>query len=361
MSLPRLLFICKKRTQAYTCEAGTGYSTPHFSSGLFNSARLVVERLVHLGYEAKLIEVIDNNCIDREVTAYRPDVVVLEAYWVVPTKFEVLTRLHPTVNWIIRNHSNMPFLAQEGIAIEWTLQYVQYANVYVACNTVEARGDMVAGVSNALHLSNRQASEYVLYFPNYYAVAEKSPFPRQHAAMGAPINIGCFGAIRPLKNHLEQAFAAIKLGQMLKRPVKFHINATRLEGRGEPVLKSLRALFATGDVELVEHSWMPHTQFLELMSTMDISFQVSFTETFNIVTADAVAVDVPVVVSDDIKWISQIFSADPTSSTHIAWKARLVLWLEPLGIARFNKWCLQRYNHKSDCAIQHTIHTVFDA
>ena len=45
---------------------------------------------------------------------------------------------------------------------------------------------------------------------------------------------------------------------------------------------------------------MDHESFIELVKSMDMCLQVSFTETFNIVTADAVANSVPVVVSSEM-------------------------------------------------------------
>ena len=55
------------------------------------------------------------------------------------------------------------------------------------------------------------------------------------------------------------------------------------------------------------------------MRNMDVSMQVAFSETFNIVTADAVMNDVPVVVSKEIKWVAPMFQTDPTDSKAIAY------------------------------------------
>ena len=115
----KVIFILKKRQSSHT-----GYAS--VSSGLLNSARFVSDMLNKNGIESNLVEVQDNNCIDREVSKYRPTHVVIEALWVVPSKFEVLTKLHPNVQWIIRLHSDISFLANEGIAIEWIYEYLKY-------------------------------------------------------------------------------------------------------------------------------------------------------------------------------------------------------------------------------------------
>lgn len=49
------------------------------------------------GIESKVVVVIDNNCIDKEVTAFKPTHAIIEGLWVVPEKFDVLKKLHPTI------------------------------------------------------------------------------------------------------------------------------------------------------------------------------------------------------------------------------------------------------------------------
>ena len=83
----RVLFILK---------SGCGYGHwSHKSSGLFNSASACAQMLEDDGIPSKVVEVVDNNCIDREVHKFRPTHVIIEALWVVPEKFSVLSKLHP--------------------------------------------------------------------------------------------------------------------------------------------------------------------------------------------------------------------------------------------------------------------------
>ena len=122
----KVLFILKYRAM-YTdiCfDESEMYSSSykHFNSGLLNSANQVHEMLLDHGVESKLVQVIDNNCIDKEVHQYKPTHVIIEALWCVPEKFEILQKLHPKVKWILRLHSETPFIANEGIAMEWILK-----------------------------------------------------------------------------------------------------------------------------------------------------------------------------------------------------------------------------------------------
>ena len=302
----RLLFVLRCR-ENYWGPSSYG----HHSSGLANSVRFIVDMLNNHGITAFLEEVNDNNDIDRVVTQHRPTHVIIEAFWVVPEKFDVLKPLHPTVRWIVRNHSEMPFLANEGIAFGWSLDYMR-RGVEVMSNAGRAQHDLaVVAVANGLPES------LSTYGPNVYPDPDHGDMrPRMPHE---PFDVGCFGAIRPLKNHISQAIGALLFADAQGVRLRFHINGTRIEGNGDPILKNLRSIFADAPrAELVEHSWLSHDAFLGLVASMDIVTQVSFTETFNIVAADAAAESVPVVVSREVPWIGRYAWADPNDTRDIA-------------------------------------------
>jgi glycosyltransferase involved in cell wall biosynthesis len=334
---PRILFVLKRR------DLGDGPTTPQTpysycderASGLLNSVRFIVVMLRNSGVDCDVVQVTDNNDIDREVTRFDPTHVVIEALWVVPEKFAVLTKLHPHVQWLVRIHSEIPFLAHEGIAIDWITRYVQYPNVGVAANSIPALTD----VRHILRCANPAWSEEtleqkVVYLPNYYPHKEVREFRK-----GAPLldvkpepgilNVGCFGAIRPLKNNLLQAVSAIRYADQEGLKLRFHVNGGRNEQGGDNALKNIRALFAATPHELIEHPWMTHEVFLALLRGFDLSLCVSLSETFCIVAADSVAVGVPTVVSSEVKWASGLASALPTSSGSIVSAIGLALhpWL----------------------------------
>src|SRR5262245_7332814 len=81
-------------------------------SGLLNSVRLLEKALLHFGIvkESKTVVCVDANQIDRELFLYRPDVCFIEAIWVTEQKLAEIQRLHPKVEFVIRVHSNIPFL-----------------------------------------------------------------------------------------------------------------------------------------------------------------------------------------------------------------------------------------------------------
>jgi hypothetical protein len=352
------------------------------SSGLLNSAGMIKTMLDKLGIgshhekcQSRVVQVIDNNCIDKHVSQFKPDIVVIEAIWVVPEKFKQLTKLHPNVKWIIRSHSNTPFIAGEGNAYAWLKDYVSYKNVFIACNTMSA-------LSDAKDIVPITLSSKVVYFPNFYDAANLNdkdvpthkrrwqPIKHLFGLRGkffaktdistAELEIGCFGAIRLLKNQLAQAIACIKFAKKHRVHIFFHVNKGRVEGGGsESVIKNIRAILASSPyVTLVEHEWMPHERFLQLMSTMDLSLQVSFSETFNIVSADAVSCGIPVVVSKDINWVHSRYFADPTDADDIVNKMEIALADSKSGLKSANKSGLKKYNLNSHFFISQTLRYV---
>lgn len=315
---PKALFICKQSE----AESDTFYGYFRKYSGLFISARLVSRMLEkELGVESDVVVAKDNNEIDRLVTQAKPTHVFIEAYWVVPEKFEILAKLHPNVKWIIRVHSETPFLSLEGMSMEWTLKYLDYKNVYIAPNSTRVFEDLKIVLRQKY--SEKVVDERVIYLPNYY---EASCDGGNYKVSGKKwIDIGCFGAVRPLKNHLIQAIAAIKFADKLGMKMKFHINSNRVEGNGQPILRNLRSLFeGIKKHELVEHAWMPHPEFKRLIKTMEIGMQCSFTETFNIVTADFVTENIPVVTSPEVFWLPPHIYANPTDTNDMVRKLNRV-------------------------------------
>lgn len=345
----RVLFITKHRT--VVDEAG--YSHGGMSSGLLNSARFVAQMLARHGAAAEVVQVVDNNAIDREVHRFQPNLVIIEALWVIPEKFVVLTKLHPDVKWVVRLHSNTPFIANEGSAIEWLIQYLDYKMVDIHANAPEMFESLKFFLKEKYKTSLDLQGEVidvdarVKFLPNFYPVDWS--IKRDHRPDPKCINIGLFGAARPMKNALLQAISAMRFADSIDKVLRLHINTGRTENNGAGTLKNVRSLFSRQSTHvLVEHPWMPHAEFLEVVKQMDVCMQVSFSETQNIVTADAVNQNVPIVVSSEINWASRLSWAHPTDPDSIVSRLRLVLLADRLGLQMLNKLGLDWYSEKSE-------------
>jgi hypothetical protein len=314
----KIAFLLRERDNYFTDEED--YSYGYFlNSGLYNSARMVCDMLHdRLGFDTDLAQLANNNLIDHYVYENRPDIVVIEAYWVTPAKLRELVPLHPNVLWVVRNHSSFPFLALEGVVMDWSLEYIDIPNVVLSNNDLRTNHHMAQLVRIAHpDFSFGDINSSCVLLPNYYPPDLRQEVDPPFA--GNTVNIGLFGAIRPLKNHLNQAVAAIEYCWRRGLNLNFHINATRVEQGGSPILRNLRALFdhMPEQFRLVEHPWLEREDFLELVDQMDVGMQVSFAETYNITAADFVTASKPMVVSPEITWVHPKYYADPTDTTSI--------------------------------------------
>lgn len=294
--------------------------------------------LTALGIDASFQRVQDDNEIDRAVTCQKPTHAILEALWVRPEKLNVLVRLHPHIRWNVRMHSELPFLAGEGIAVQWLFAYLATPHATISANSLRAQADFQAIFSKAIP-----------YAPNFYPLVPLEP--RRGLPADDMIDVGCFGAIRPLKNQLTQAVAAISWADRMKKAIRFHINSDRIEMAGQNVLKNIRALFNNiRRHTLVEHPWMDHADFMALVRLMDIGMQVSFSETFNIVSADFAVANVPLVVSPEVSWVAKIFQADPTSVPDIVAKMNVAWAGRHEDLQKVNYTNLQAFDTASETA-----------
>lgn len=297
--------------------------------------------LIAEGISSRMELAIDSNCIDRLVTTHKPTHVIIEALWVPPAKLTELIALHPTVEWIIRLHSETPFLSQEGMAFDWIGDYTSHETVTIAANAPRMMKEC------QLYLSNIRKSSHanIAYLPNYYPHLFHT---KQQVTNKDHIDIGCFGAVRPLKNHVVQAFAALAFANVIGKKLRFHINA-RVETKGDAVLRNLMSIFEhtyKQGHQLIFHEWVPRDEFLDICSTMDIGMQVSFSETFNIVGADLLSQGVPLVGSHELPWIHSNYQADPTDHEDIA-RVLFNTYYSPQTNVNMNKGLLSKYTDET--------------
>jgi hypothetical protein len=70
LKMPRILFVLRHRDAPWGHDGF--YHGYHLSSGLRNSVKFLVEMLTEIGIHSEMVEVIDNNQIDREIHRFRP-------------------------------------------------------------------------------------------------------------------------------------------------------------------------------------------------------------------------------------------------------------------------------------------------
>jgi hypothetical protein len=341
----KILFILKRREDFDPAK----HTAKGLSTGLLNSASFVVDCLTEQGKDVALEVAIDNNCIDRLVTKHRPSHVIIEALWVVPSKFEVLRKLHPHTKWIIRLHSEVPFIAGEGIAMNWIADYLTHPNVYIGINAPRVMEEMKSYL-RAKFEDTKDIDELVIYLPNSYPSDYKPA--RGIDRNKDTLDISCFGAVRPLKNHLVQAIAALTFARKIGKGLNFHINSERLEMNGSAVFNNIQGMFeqlAGTRYQLVCHGWKSRDEFLELCGKMDIGMQASFSETFNIVGADHISQGVPIIGTTEIPWYVKPVLNEPCRP---AYGSEIVAdlefaWNRPELFVTLNQQSLQNYTEQT--------------
>jgi len=329
--MPKKILILVKENASY----GTyGY----FSTGLFTSASFIKNALkFYFNLQVIVEKAIDGNDIDRRVYKHKPTHCILEAIWATPAKLLELAKLHPKVQWIVRIHSKTTFLANEGNAISWIKQYSDIANetgnVRVAFNAKETYEEF-----KKLHIHS-------LYLPNFYFPDKEEHKHIHHSCFDDKhgVHISSFGALRPMKNQLIQAIAAIEYADSIGKKLYFHINGTRTEQKGEQVLKNINALFENSRHELVAWPWLSHEEFCSLIKKMDLSMQLSLSESFNIVTADAVYNNVSVLSSNEVSWLPCFNKTSVSDTQKIIRKIKLVLKFKTIFLV-FAKLSLENWN-----------------
>jgi glycosyltransferase involved in cell wall biosynthesis len=157
------------------------------------------------------------------------------------------------------------------------------------------------------------------------------------------LKIGCFGAIRPLKNQISAAAAAIQIARTHRSNLEFWISGERTEGGGQTCETAIRKLFNNvPGATLKVQSWVPWPKFRDVVRCMNLLIHPSYTESFNMVTADGIAEGVPSVVSNAIDWAPDYWQAKSDNVLDIA-RVGSHLLTHPLALNDGLK-ALQLYN-----------------
>lgn len=299
----KILFLLKQRF--YT--QSTAPELKNSSYGLINSSKQIANYLEKLGHECKLSQIVDGNSVDKELYNFKPQLVIIEALWLTGNKLKELMEIkrYKDIKWIIRVHSDIGFLAAETMATKYINDYLELNkdNLFISMNN-EAFNDSI---------SDAMQQDFV-YLPNVITIDDNkidtSKTLKNH------IDVACFGSLRILKNQCYQAICAMEMANRLNKTLKFHITVDI--GMSEsnnrfPVLKNLEEIFKNTHHQLIEHSWLENDNFKLLIKEMDIGMQLSYTESFNIVAADFVNSNIPIVVSEAITWMPGIYKTSTTN------------------------------------------------
>lgn len=286
---------------------------PYHAGGLASNALHSVAVLKKMGIDACLLQVSDFT----DIVCYLNDHVhvthmIIEAVWVTVPQLHHLSMTYPNVSFAVRAHSKMGFLQVEPEAITTMCRIIKLSQAH----------ENVSFSSNNEEFSASLAEVFgaCLYLPNLYDTSGAPPKEKRHAHRGldTELHIASFGANRLLKLHPSAALAALQIGVRMNRPVRFYVNVDKTPG-GESVRRSIRNLISEdGNAELVEVGWQDTETFKRTIAGMDLVLQLSATETFCMVAADAIASNVPVIGSHALNWLPKRYQVNADNTGEVA-------------------------------------------
>lgn len=236
---------------------------------------------------------------------------VVSAPWIPTITLATLANQHSEVQWAVNCHSNTGFLQADTGAVQLIREAMDLSR-----NTHNFH---LAGNSRRLTDWIRECYQIeAQYLPNLYFLDGLSCQPRP-LYNGGTLRIGMFGAVRPLKNMMTGAAAALQIGADFREPLELYMCGGRTEGGGLTVLGSIRAMYAgLKSAKIMQHDWEPWPQFRRTVAHMHLLLQPSYSESFNVVSADGVAEGVTSVVSSAITWAPDHWKADVDDTLDIA-------------------------------------------
>ena len=237
--------------------------------------------------------------------------VVISALWLESTDIVDLLTRYPTIQFTVVSHSNIGFLQVEPNAIrrlrDGGLMERSYTNFHIAANSQKFVSWWEATYQTPM-----------LLLPNMDPL---DGIVRAKKWQGGKLRIGCFCALRPYKNIITAAAAALEIGVRLRvQDLEFYISSGRMEAGGsQTILNSIQALYAgVGRSKLIQNNWSSWPEFVKTVATMDLLLQPSFTEGFNMVTADGIVAGIPSVISDAIDWAPRRWMAVSDAAGDVA-------------------------------------------
>jgi len=241
----------------------------------------------------------------------------ISAPWFPTLDIAMLAYEHPEVKFTIASHSNVGFLQADTRGVQLIREELD----------LEQNSFNFRTAGNSQRYCDWIAATYdrpSMLLPNMYYLDTTAVRPVALWQSGE-LRIGAFGAIRQLKNLMTAGAAALSIARATGATLVFSISGNRNEGAGV-VVASLREMFRDLPyARLTELPWQQWSDFRRTVANQHLLLQPSYTETFNIVTADGVAEGVPSVVSEAIDWAPDHWKADIDDALSIARTGRQLL------------------------------------
>ena len=243
--------------------------------------------------------------------------VVIAAPWIPSSDIQNLLMSFPNTRFAVNCHSNVGFLQADSNGVKLVREGMEI-------EMGSARFHVAANSQKFCQWINAAYGAPCTYLPNlYYMDGPPRPSP---SYCGGTLRIGAFGATRPLKNFMSAAGAALVIARSFKANLELWVSAGRTEGGGDTILRAVHAMLdGLPGVTMVQNGWQSWPKFRQVAGHMHLLLQPSYTESFNMVTADGIAEGVASVVSDAIDWAPNHWKARTDDVLDIARVGRALL------------------------------------
>lgn len=257
--------------------------------------------------------------------------VVIAAPWIATAELARLAMEFPEIVWTVTCHSNVGFLAADCEAIRLMRETAELQHL---SHNVRAAGNC----ERMTRWASRAWGTQLALLPNIYDLSEAVP-ARRSSWRGDVLRVGMFGAARLLKNGVTGAAALAALANKLRVPVELHVSSGRDEGGSlRPIEEITRNV---PNLVLKRAGWLSWPAFKASVRQMHLHLQPSYTESFNVTVADAIAASVPSVVGPAIHWVPSHWKADIDDPTDVARVAEALL--HDVHAADDGRQALERY------------------
>ncbi len=266
--------------------------------------------------------------------------VVISAPWIATSDLAQMCAEFKETQFAVTCHSNLGFLQADPSAMRMVREGLELRRT--------SWNFRMAG--NCERFANWVREAYGVpcaYLPNMYYLDEEHQ-PKRDRYKAGTLRIGAFGATRVLKNLMTAAGAALEIANAKRADLEFWVSSGRNEGAGA-VMDAVRQMMnGLAHVKLVENGWQPWPQFRQTVRHMHLLLQPSYTESFNVVTADGVAEGVPSVVSAAIDWAPRSWIAPVDDANAMARVGRKLL--DSRWAVRQGRAALKEHNRRAMCA-----------
>ncbi len=237
--------------------------------------------------------------------------IIISAPWIPTALLAELVHKYKHIKFTVVSHSNVGFLAADRYGVKLLRQEI------ILQKSVD--NFQVAGNSKRFaEWATIAWDAPVAFLPNLYNIENMQP--RVHKLhRGHTLKIGCFGAVRPLKNQITAAATALVIAKRLDVPTELWLNSGRSEGGGQWALQAIEQLVGHMPHFKIRHkNWSPWEEFRDFVGTMHLNLQPSYTESFNMVVADSVYKGIPAVVSEAITWAPECWKGNVDDANELA-------------------------------------------